>query len=318
VWVTWQEDAVQIPHRPAILLRHSADGGATWQAIQTVRAIEGRAEHPDIAVAARGGPLLVWQEIRAGEPFDVMVQEAGANSAPRNLSRSGKIFSAGEADDTRSARYPASVWPAIAAGPDQRIAVAWQDNRTDIDPLWTGSAAAPGTNPDNWQIMVAVRDAGGTWATPVSLGAADMADRHPDVAFGAKGELVTAWESKALSPAGRNLSVLAATSTDSGTTFAAPVTLAPDALTMSERPRLGVDRDGAVRAVWYDSRSADWRWRVMTALHRAGAGWDAERLINGRGVNTWPATSGGAIVFASTREAMRLQRDATQQVFVLP
>ena len=318
VWVTWQEDAVQIPHRPAIFLRHSADGGATWQAIQTVRAIEGRAEHPDIAVAARGRPQLVWQEIRAGEPFDVMFLEAGAESAPRNLSRPGKAFSAGEADDTRSARYPASVWPAIAAGPDQRIAVAWQDNRTDIDPLWTGSAAAPGTNPDNWQITVAVRDAGGTWATPVGLGAADMADRHPDVAFGAEGELVVVWESKALAPAGRNLSVLAATSTDSGTTFTSPAALAPDALTMSERPRLGVDRDGAVRAVWYDSRSADWRWRVMTALHRAGAGWDEGRLINGRGVNTWPATSGGAIVFASTRNAARLQRDATQQVFVLP
>jgi len=317
VWVVWQEDAKQIPHRPAIMLRHSADGGATWQATQTVRAIDGRAEHPDIAVGHNGLPILVWQEIRAGEPFDVMLQEFGVDTSPRNISRPGKIISAGEADDTRSARYPASVLPAVSVAPDGRFAVAWQDNRTDIDPLWTGSAAAPGTNPDDWQIMVAVLDNETVRPGAMSLGAADMADRHPDVAFGAKGEIVVAWESKTLAPAGRNLSVLAASSSDGGATFSAPATLAPDPLTMSERPRLGVDKDGAVRAVWYDSRSADWRWRVMTAVYRKDAGWDAGRLINSRGVNTWPATAGGAIAFASTRNAVRLQRDPTQQVFLL-
>jgi hypothetical protein len=318
VWIVWQEDAVQLPHRPAIHLRHSTDGGATWQAAQTVRPIAGRAEHPDIAIAASGRPILVWQEIRANQPFDVMFQEIGKDIEPRDLSRAGKIISEGEPDDTRSARYPASVWPAIAASADGSVVVVWQDNRTDVDPLWTGSAAAPGTNPDNWQIMVAVRNAGDAWAAPVSLGAEDMADRHPDVAFGARGEFAVVWETKTLAPAGRNLSVLAAVSSDGGKTFSAPATLAPDALTMSERPRVGVDKGGAVRAVWYDSRSADWRRRVMTAVYRAGSGWDEGRLVNGRGNNTWPVTSGGAIVFASTRNAARLQRDATQQVFVLP
>jgi hypothetical protein len=317
VWVVWQEDARHVPHRPAIMLRHSADGGATWQATQTVRAIEGRAEHPDVAVGRNGLPILVWQEISAGEPFDVMLREFGIDTSPRNLSRTGKIISVGEPDDTRSARYPASVLPAVSVAPDGRFAVAWQDNRTDVDPLWTGSAATPGTNPDDWQIMLAVLDNETVRPGAMSLGAADMADRHPDVGFGAKGELVVAWESKTLAPAGRNLSVLAAVSSDGGATFSAPATLAPDPLTMSERPRLGMDKDGAVRAVWYDSRSADWRWRVMTAVYRKDAGWDPGTLINGRGVNTWPATSGGAITFASTRNAARLQRDPTQQVFLL-
>ena len=318
IWVVWQEDSVHVPHRPVILLRHSPDGGRTWQATKTIRSIDGRAEHPDIAVPATGAPYVVWQEIRAGEPFDVMLQQVGAETEIVSLSRAGKAFGAGEEDDTRSARYPASVWPAIAAGPDGRLAVVWQDNRTDIDPLWTGSAAAPGTNPDNWQIMVATRDANGGWGSPASLGAADMADRHPDAEFGGRGELVVVWETKALAPAGRNLSVLAASSSDGGRTFSAAATLAPDTRTMSERPRLGLDQDGSVRSVWYDSRSADWRWRVMTAVHRTGAGWDAGRLITGRGNNTWPATAGGAIVFSSTRNAARQQRDATQQIFVLP
>jgi hypothetical protein len=128
---------------------------------------------------------------------------------------------------------------------------------------------------------------------------------------------VVAWETKTLNPAGRNLSVLAAVSSDGGATFAAPSTLAPDAQGMSERPRLGVDKDGSVRAVWYDSRSADWRWRMMTSAYRNSA-WDAGRMIDSPGVNTWPAVSGGAIAFASTRNATRLQRDPTQQIFVLP
>ena len=196
--------------------------------------------------------------------------------------------------------------------------MAWEDNRTDIDPLWTGSAAAPGTNPDNWQIQVAARAAGGAWSAPVSLGADDHADRHPDIAFSAQGDLVVAWETKELSPAGKNLAIQTATSANGGMSFTTPAILAPSPLGMGERPRLGRDADGAVRAVWYDSRSADWRWRVMTAVWRKGAGWDAGRLINSKGQNTWPATAGGVVVFASTRGAARLQRDQTQQIYALP
>jgi hypothetical protein len=86
---------------------------------------------------------------------------------------------------------------------------------------------------------------------------------------------------------------------------------------MSQYPRLGVDADGRVRAVWYDSRAADWRWRVMTARLEAD-GWDAGTLLVSPGINTWPATSGGVLVFSSTRRATRLQRDRTQQIYAVP
>src|SRR5262249_1277969 len=116
-----------------------------------------------------------------------------------------------------------------------------------------------------------------------------------------------------------NLSVRAAVSTDNGKTFGDPAVLGADSNTMSERPRLGVDADGTVRAVWYDSRSEDWRWRVMTAAFKKdGSGWDEGTLIKAKGNNRWPANCGGRIGFASTRNATRLQRDATQQVFLLP
>ncbi|KPU97738.1 hypothetical protein APR51_09265 [Variovorax paradoxus] len=318
VWVAWEEDAVQVPHRPVINLRHSADGGATWASTDTVRSLEGRAEHPDVAVAASGKPVLAWQEIRADQPFDIMVQEVGTDAQPRNLSRAGKSVDAGVLDDTRSPHYPASVLPNLTVAADGRVAVAWQDNRNDQDPLWTGAAAyGDGSNPDDWQVQVAVRDAAGAWKTPVSLGATDRADRHPDVIFGGNGDLVVAWESKEQEPAGKNIAVLAAVSGDGGATFSAPTVLAAEPTTMSQRPRLGVDKDGSVRVVWFDSRSADWRWRVMTAVYRKPAGWDTGTLLKGTGINTWPVTSGGVIAFASTRNATRLQRDPTQQVFLL-
>jgi hypothetical protein len=317
VWIVWQEDETQVPHRPQVKLRRSGDGGSTWGAVETLRALDGRAEHPDIAVSERAsvGPVVVWQEMRDGGAFDVMMQEVGSGAGPRNMSAEGKVTSAGSPDDSRSARFPASVWPAVAASPDGRVAVVWQDNRTDIDPLWTGQEVAAGTNPDNWQVMAAVRAIDGAWRAVDSMGAADAADRHPDAAFGRRGELVVAWESKGLAPAGRNLAVMAAVARE-GAAFGAPVALGLDAKAMSQRARLGVDADGAVRAVWYDSRSTDWRWRVMTA--RLGdTGWSAGALSPGKGNNTWPATSGGSIVFASTRNAKRMQRDRTQDIFVL-
>jgi hypothetical protein len=318
VWVVWQEDARHVPHRPVILLRHSGDAGATWQPATVVRSLDGRAEHPDLAIGPSGRPLLVWQEMRSHQPFDVLFQEIGRDRAPRNLSGAGKSIDAGSPDDTRSPRYPASVWPAVAVASDGRVAVGWQDNRTDRDPLWTGTAAGgQGTNPDDWQIMVTSRSRDGVWSTPVTLGSPDLADRHPDIAFSAAGDLVVAWESKALRSSGANLFVQAAVSSAAGKPFSEPVVLAPAADSMSQRVRLGVDADGSIRAVWYDSRSLDWRWRIMTTLYGKTTGWSTATLLTGRGINTWAATAGGMIVFASTRNSSRMQRDPTQQIFVL-
>jgi hypothetical protein len=84
---------------------------------------------------------------------------------------------------------------------------------------------------------------------------------------------------------------------------------------MSLWPRLGRATDGRVRATWHDSRSADWRWRVMTAKQGAGGVWGSAKIWPSRGINTWPAIAGEALVFASTRNAARLQRDRTQQIF---
>lgn len=320
VWVVWQdESAGEVPRRPEIVLRHSADRGRSWEAAQTLRSVDGRAEHPAIALTADGAPAVAWQEIRADSAFDVYVQVLGHDDAPLNLSAEAKSVAAATPLDTRSARYPASVWPTLAVSPAGVIAVAWQDNRHDPDPLWTGqTASGEGTDPDDWQIFLRTRAADAAqWSAPVVLGANDRADRHPALAWSASGRLVAAWDSKPLTSSGVNLNVLSAWSDDEGAGWTPPVAVFEHADAMSQWPRLGRDADGAVRAVRYDSRSADWRLRVATAVLGA-AGWERLLLLNGRGVNTWPATDRGLIAFATTRQARRLQRDRTQHIALLP
>ncbi len=84
---------------------------------------------------------------------------------------------------------------------------------------------------------------------------------------------------------------------------------------MSQRARLSLDPDGAVRAVWYDTRSSDWRWKVFTA--RYDAGWTPPRQLTTLGNGTFPSLGGGFVVFTSDRAATRTQRDPTQQVYLL-
>lgn len=325
VWVVWQDErAGQVPRRPAIYLRQSSDGGATWQAEQLIRGIAGRAERPVIAVGVSGAPLLAWQEIRSGEPFDVFAQLLGVDAEPINLSRAGKSFNAANPLDTRSALWPASVWPAVSVRADGLMAVAYQDNRDDLDPLWTGQVlVGDGTEVDDWQIRVHTRSTtAASWNPAVVIGAADRADRHPDLAFNGRGALVAVWDSKDLNPAGGNRSIRFALSVDDGASFAdaaTPPAIGLDEAADSQHPRLGLEGDGRLRAVWTDNRSSDWRWRTATALLDASVtpAWSAATLLMGTGVNTWPATALGRVVFASTRHAARPQRDVTQQVLLL-
>lgn len=314
----WQaESAEQRPRRPAIVLRESLDGGASWQDERVLRQVDGRAEHPDLLLDTTHGLVVVWQEIAEDAPFDVWLQNVDAGDAAVNLSGEGKTVATANPLDTRSSRYPASVWPRIAAAGDGRLAVAWQDNRNDADPLWTGAAfSGEGTDPDDWQIGVRTLSAGDEgWSALQMIGAADMADRHVGLAYDRDGALVLAWDSKPLQSSGANLTVLSSRTTD-GTTFSAPAAIAAAELGHAQYPQLGNDGDGRVRAVWSDSRSEDWRWRIMTAVS-SGAAWTGAKLIDSRGNNSWPSTAGGAIAFASTRNAIRQQRDRSQDIVVL-
>lgn len=324
VWVVWQDELGQEqPHRPVILLANSTDGGRSFSAPRQLSSGVGRAVQPALALVDGTYPLVAWADNSVGA-FDVFAQLIGVDSTPVNISAAGKTTSAGTPEDARSPRFPASLFPAIAVGGDGRAVVTWQDDRFDPDPLWTGHTppagqpASGGTDPDNWQILAAVRTASGrSWGAPVQVSAVtDRADRHPGLAIAADGTVVAIWESGALQSSGANLQLRSSRSTDGGTTWTPfeQVALAPQA--MSQRAVLSCDPDGAVRAVWYDSRAADWRWKVFTATLTTGTGWSAAEQVTTRGNNTWPALDRGVVVFASDRAATRPQRDRTQQVYL--
>lgn len=325
VWVVWQDErAGQAPRRPAVYLRHSSDSGMHWDDEQLIRGIAGRAERPAIALTPAGQPVVVWQEIRAAQPFDVFAQIIGVDAEPVNVSRPGKSFNAANPVDTRSALYPASVWPAVAVRDDGLIAIAYHDNRNDLDPLWTGQViVGDGTEVDWWKVLVQVRKPAETsYSAAAALGKDGEANRHPSLAFAADGALVAVWDGIEAAPSGRSRSIRSAISSDDGSSFAdatEPVVIAPDTgKADGQHPRLGQDKDGSLRVVWFDNRAADWRWRVMTAVLAADHLWSAGEMLMAKGLNGWPATHGGAIAVASTRNATRLQRDPTQQIFVLP
>ncbi|MEV4812137.1 CehA/McbA family metallohydrolase [Micromonospora avicenniae] len=323
VWVVWQDaQGQEQPHRPGIWLRHSHNGGQSFGAAEQLKTGQGRAEHPALALLDGGHPVVAWAE-NSGGVFDVRVQVVGVDREPVNVSAAGKVVVAGTPTDARSPIHPASLFPTLAVTKDQRIIVTWQDNRFDPDAGWTGHTppagqpASGGTNPDNWEIMASVRaGAGKSWSNPVRVsGNDDAADRHPAVAVDRDGAYVVVWETKALSASGANLSLRASRSTDGVTWSAAePVALDPNA--MSQRPRVAADPDGAVRVVWYDSRSADWRWKVFTS-RRNPSGWTPPLQVSTLGNNTWPAVDKGAVVFTSDRRAARSQRDRTQEIYLV-
>lgn len=198
------------------------------------------------------------------------------------------------------------MWPAIALDGATPV-VAWQDNRFDRDPLWTGGASyGEGTDPDDWQIAV-FRP--GRDEAPVFLGDGEAADRHPDLIVDT-GHTHVVWDSKPLRFSGANLRLLAAHD------FTEPQPVAEEPAASAHRPRLGLDAAGVPRLSWFDSRSADWRWRVMLATYD-DAQWGDASLLDSRGINTWPVPVGPYTVLASARHARRLQRDRSQQIFVV-
>jgi hypothetical protein len=322
IWVVWQDQDGEQPHRPAIVLRHSSNGGHAFDPAVRVSGGTGRAVHPTVALLNNQYPVVAWADNSDGA-FDVLVRVVGADKSAVNVSAAGKVTATGTPDDARSPRYPASLFPSITIGRDRRIIVVWQDNRYDADPLWTGHTPPAGqtptgnTDPDNWQIMSSVRPAIGTsWTAPTRVGITTMADRHPSIATDRDGTIVTVWETKELRSSGANLSLRTSKSTD-GSTWSAPEQLGVEPTAMSQRPQLSQDPDGILHAVWYDSRSADWRWKVFTSRLDRATGWTGPTQLTVSGNGTWPAADQGVVIFTSDRQAERTQRDWTQQIYLL-
>jgi hypothetical protein len=316
LWVVYQDEQAQLPRNPQIWLTNSADGGKRFRRPVRISDGRGRQERPVIAITPTG-PVIAWQAATGGA-VEVMTWMPSDGRA-MIVSDVGKVISPPNAADSRSARYPASLFPDLAVLPDA-VVVSWQDNRNDPDPLWTGhlvppgSTAGPTSDPDAWEPMVSVRRLDtSTWSAPIRVTPrSDRAQCHPALGAAADGTLICAWDSRLLKSSGTSPVITTATSTDHGSTWSAPVQVDPAADFFAQRPRLAADPDGSLRMVWYDARGADWRWAVRSAVLRDGA-WQLEGDVLRGGNCTWPAVDQGVVV-AATDRAARPQRDRTQQI----
>jgi hypothetical protein len=341
VWIAYQQELAQLPRNPQIWLRHIADAGATRHEAVRLSDGRGRQERPAIALLPDGRPVVAWQAA-TGSAVEVLAWTQG-ETAPAVLSLAGKVIKAPTPDDSRSARYPASLFPDIAVLPDA-VVVSWQDNRNDVDPGWTGhnvparaateqfadndpshtlpDLSEPRTDPDGWEPMVSVRPLGASaWSTPIRVApGTGFADCHPAVGATAEGVLVCAWDSRELKSSGTSPVIRTATSLDRGQTWTAPVDVdvtprlhpTDPPTDFSQRPRLATDPDGRLRMVWYDARGTDWRWAVRTAVLQDGT-WQPEGEIIRGGSCTWPAIDNGVVV-ATTDRASTAQRDLRQDI----
>jgi hypothetical protein len=98
-------------------------------------------------------------------------------------------------------------------------------------------------------------------------------------------------------------------------TWTPPEPVGHDPAAMSQRPRLGRDPDGNLRIVWYDSRSTDWRWKILTSTLNEDTGWSPPVQLTHTGNATWPATADGIVVFTGDRRSQRVQRTPTHEIF---
>lgn len=327
VWVVWQDSQGQeLPFTPQIVLRRSDDGGASFAPAQQLSDGLNRAERPDIAVTPQGQAVVAWQDMSPQGVFDILAQVVGIDAVPANLSGDGKNISQGNPIDTRSPRWPTSLQPAVAVAGSGLIAVGWQDNRQDPNPLFTGTSpllqedltpvSDPETSPDDWEVMVALRQPGAvSWAAPINYSNnADMADENVALDFAADGSLVTAWDQRpVLNQAGRDLELAYAVAADPAQAPAVQG-LAENPPGMAQRPAIGRDAAGRSWIVWMDSRSDDWRWRIFGARLEAEELGPAQRL-SGAGNAGFARLEQGELVFTTDRSAQFLQRDPTHQIW---
>ncbi len=220
----------------------------------------------NVALAAHGRvAYAVFEERQAGR---WRVRLARSADGGRTWSRS-RALPAGGAEAEQ-------WWPAVAAGPDGRAWLVWQER---------GGAAAP------WRLRAAVTSPrGGAIGQPYAVDSPPGADHQwkPAVAAGRAGEAVVAWIDERgrtrgdarLPRAAVRVARLRPEGADAGRAMAAP---APVELARSLEhawaPSLAA-RGGDVVLAWLDFR--DYDWDVWSAVSSDGGGsWAPPRPVGG-------------------------------------
>jgi hypothetical protein len=197
----------------------SQDGGGNWSTPRTLSEAGQHAEAPAIASSADGNRVAAAWTRYDGSRYRLQAAYSPNGGAAWSLPLT--VSDVGEEAN----------WPTVTSSADgARLAIAWRGFDGLLDRARTVSSA----------------DGGLTWSSPVTI-SAGQSSYDPTIAASSDGtRLVAAWSGSE----GSFYRIRAASSSDAGQTWSAPVTLSADGQD-GQGPLVSASRDGQrVTAVW--------------------------------------------------------------------
>jgi hypothetical protein len=217
---------------------------SSWPAAATV------AEHqatgtlnPAIAVSASDVLHLAWQESR-DEKSDIVYVSRPVGGV------------AWSSPITLSTGITASVRPALAAGPGNRVYVAWGEKAPDVENQYVRF-----TRSDN---------GGASWSKhkrilsyPVSANSVAPTDLAPAIAVTPSGTVCVAWHGFEPSATYEAEEIYVTCSNDGGNTWGQRINISNSPATISIRPILAAGGDGLLHIAWQESTGGDPRFNYQ-------------------------------------------------------
>ena len=232
IYVAWND---RRDGRYNIYFTKSADGGATFDPnIKLNDSSRGKRKYPSIAVDPRGNIYIAWHDERNGNRDIYLAKstDGGMTFGPNT-----------RVDDTGASASAQSVPSlSIAVDMNENVYLAWYDNRNGNNDIYFAKSA----------------DGGATFGESARVddtGAASSVQAKPSIALDANGDIYAIWHDK------RNGSfdIYFAKSADGGVTFGPNVRVDDTGTLYRDQfdPRIVVDKNGDIYAVWHDYRYRD-------------------------------------------------------------
>jgi Neuraminidase (sialidase) len=226
--VVWS-DTTSGEKSPDIFFSRSADGGKTWSKPLDISNTPGISSEPDVAITPDGAVHVIWLDTSGGD--------ANADVWYAGSADGGKTWS--KPLDISNTPKP-SLTPAIAAGPDGSINVAWCD-------ISSGEAS-----PDVY--FSRSSDGGKTWSTPLDVSNTPGVSSDVDIAVDPSGAVYLTWCD---APPGEKVpDIFVSVSNDGGKTWSKPLDVS-NTPGVSSDPAIAAGPDGRVAVIWCDTTAGE-------------------------------------------------------------